>query len=265
MKNKIIEAIANPIRKLLGLIRIIVYLGSSFLYRLFQVKNCYFCPLCGYYGRFKTEKPVTGARKNALCAKCGSSERHRLQYLVINEIRKTIDTKEMSMLHFAPEYYFKTIFKPIFKTYITADLEALNVDVRQDLTQLSFKDNTFDFFYASHVLEHIKNDRLALSEIKRVLKPGGMAILPVPVIGKNTVEYGQEDRHEFGHVRCPGADYFDRYNEVFSKVRIYKSSDFDQKYQLYLYEDRTKWPDNITQRPFEAGEKHLDMVPVCVK
>jgi len=225
----------------------------------------YICPICNYYGFFKNIRPASGERRDAQCARCGSLERHRLQYLVFKKITTNLDTQEMSMLHFAPESFFKDIFRNTFGVYITADIEFDNVDRREDLTRLSFGDNTFDFVYASHVLEHIKKDFLALSEIKRVLKPGGCAIIPVPLIGQKTIEYKKANPHEYYHVRCPGSDYYDRYKKYFSKIRLFCSSDFDEKYQLYYYENRTKWPAAVSHRPFVAGERHLCIVPVCYK
>ncbi len=227
--------------------------------------NSFVCPICGYRGRFKSVKAETGERKHARCPRCGSLERHRLQYLVFKEVAKDVDTRKMSMLHFAPEDFFRSVFKDMFKIYLTADLNAVNVDRREDLTRLSMGEGAFDFVYASHVLEHIKDDMSALSEIRRILKPGGMAIIPVPVIGGQTIEYGQPNPHESGHVRCPGEDYYQRYNKFFGKVQLYKSIDFDAQYQLYIYEDRSRWPGTMPRRPLVPGAKHVDGVPVCFK
>lgn len=244
MKDKIPEIIKGPLRS-------IVYSGvNSFLYRLFNIKNCYLCPICGYYGRFKNIKPETGERVNALCPRCCSLERHRLQYLAFKEVTKNLDIKKMSMLHFAPEDFLKNIFKNIFEIYVTADLYTADVDKKEDLAKLSIGDNAFDFIYASHVLEHIKDDISALSEIKRVLKQGGIAMIPVPIKGEYTIEYNEPNPHECGHIRSPGKDYYDRYKNFFTKIILYKSADFDEKYQLYVYEN---------------GKKCADTVPVCFK
>ena len=263
MKNKIEETITGPLRNLINAIR---YSGvNSFLYSSFKIKNCYLCPICGYYGRFKSISPETGERKNAQCPRCCSLERHRLQYLVFKEIIKNVDTKKINMLHFAPEDFFRNIFKTMFKTYITADLNAANVDRREDLTRLRINDNAFDFIYASHVLEHIKDDISALSEIRRVLRQGGIAIIPVPIMSRHTIEYDAPSPHEGFHVRCAGEDYYDKYKDFFTKVQLYKSTDFDERYQLYVYENRNSWPETMPLRPSVPGEKHIDIVPVCFK
>lgn len=244
MKNKIPEIIKGPLRA-------IVYSDvNSFLHRLLNIKGCYTCPICGYYGRFKDIKPETGERVNALCPRCCSLERHRLQYMVFKEVTKNLNTKKMSMLHFAPEDFFRNIFKNMFKIYVTADLYETNVDRKEDLARMSIGDSAFDFIYASHVLEHVKDDISALSEIKRVLKLGGIAIIPVPIRGEYSVEYDNTNPRECGHVRSPGEDYYDRYRDFFTKIILYKSTDFDEKYQLYVYENM---------------EKRADTVPVCFK
>jgi ubiquinone/menaquinone biosynthesis C-methylase UbiE len=86
------------------------------------------------------------------------------------------------------------------------------------------KDNSFDCVYASHVLEHIKEDDRALSEIKRVLTPSGIAVLPVPIVSATTIEYPKA--YEFGHVRSLGDDYFEKYEKFFTKVKTFSSNDF---------------------------------------
>jgi SAM-dependent methyltransferase len=233
---------------------------------IFLRKNTYYvCPVCNYHGCFESVFPETGERKNAKCPSCGALERHRLQYLVMNRIFKEIHSETMSMLHFAPEPFFTPIFRRMFGRYVTADLHGRNVDRNVDMTQMCFGEGTFDVIYASHVLTDIKEDLNALSEIRRVLKPSGLAVLAVPIFGESTVEYEKPSLHESGHVRCPGEDYFDRYRRVFSKVDLYRSTDFDGCYQTYLHEDRSRWPDTMPLRPKVPGTRHIDIVPVCYK
>lgn len=138
------------------------------------------------------------------------------------------------------------------------------VDHRVDIEDLPFTDCTYDLVYASHVLEHIKNDMAAIREIRRVLKPAGFAVLPVPLVSDKTVEYPEPNQHESFHVRAPGLDYFDRFSSVFSRVETYSSDMFSDQFQLFVYEDRTKWPSvECPLRPAMSGERHTDAVPVC--
>jgi ubiquinone/menaquinone biosynthesis C-methylase UbiE len=133
-----------------------------------------------------------------------------------------------------------------------------------DIQELPFADATYDFVFASHVLEHIPNDRKAISEIRRILRPNGIAVLPVPLVAEKTIEYLEPNPYEAYHVRAPGSDYFDRYCEVFSRVELFRSDDFPKIYQLFTYEDRTHWPTiDAPLRSSMEGEKHIDIVPVC--
>jgi ubiquinone/menaquinone biosynthesis C-methylase UbiE len=138
------------------------------------------------------------------------------------------------------------------------------VDHHVDLQHLPFADGTYDFVFASHVLEHIPDDEKAISEIRRILKPNGIAILPVPIVAEKTIEYPEPNPHESYHVRAPGMDYFDKYRRHFSRVERFSSDPLPKKYQLFLYEDRSRWP--TKESPLRLpmpGEKHGDIVPVC--
>ncbi|MEQ8465336.1 MAG: glycosyltransferase [Coleofasciculus sp. E1-EBD-02] len=168
-------------------------------------KEKYTCPICGYQGSFANfvlaESEII---KHSRCPSCDSFERHRLQKLVIDQLKKDINFGKMRMLHFAPEYFFQEYFKPLVGEYITADLSMNKVDYKVDLTSLPFKNAEFDIVFASHVLEHIKDDRKALSEIRRVLKPKGIAILPVPIVGVQTIERLSEQKGQLMLIEAAG-------------------------------------------------------------
>lgn len=259
------------------LIRILKrYIGVSF--RLIRLNLCkafpglfrnskdeYFCPICEYKGIFLNMHLKTGVRKRALCPVCGALERHRLQYLVYRAVTEGMDLKKLHVVHFAPEFCFDRIFRREFGTYQPADLSAYRSAHKEDITDMSFDDGSVDFLHVSHVLEHVKDDRKAIAEISRVLSSKGIAIIAVPIIGNETVEYPEANPHEDFHVRCPGPDYYDRLNNYFSEVKIFSSDQFDEKYQTYVYADRSSWPDTMPLRSVKKGEKHLDMVAVCYK
>ena len=227
-------------------------------------KEKFLCPICRYAGPFVDVHPTTGTRENAQCPKCSAAERHRIQWLTLDRIQSTIDFSRMDILHFAPERFLQRRLKRSFRSYTTADLSGQNVDHQADLNQLNFSNASYDFVYASHVLEHIKDDKKAISEVRRILRPGGVAVLPVPVVGERTVEYPAPNPAETDHVRAPGKDYFDRYHAFFSEVKVFRSEDFDPQYQTYLCEDRTHWPtSDMPLRQPSAGKYHADFVPVC--
>jgi SAM-dependent methyltransferase len=174
-------------------------------------------------------------------------------------VLQDFEASTKSLLHFAPERFFKRRFKTTFGIYKTADLFRADVDVKVDITNMPLADESYDVVYASHVLEHVPDDRKAVAEIYRVLKPGGMAILPVPInsMGK-TEEYGAARPEEHGHVRAPGLeDYFDRYREIFDEVTVFSSPDFNEG-----------GPDNQTYirvRTADGENRIPDFVPVCFK
>jgi len=229
-----------------------------------QQNESFECPICGYNGPFLDEDVSSGLRKNAICPNCNALERHRIQFLVINDVLRTLNTADLRMLHFAPEPFFHELFSKRFGRYETADLNMKDVDHNVDLQQLPFKNETYDFVFASHVLEHIRDDEKAITEIRRILRPNGVAILPVPIVAETTIEYPKPIPSEFYHVRAPGIDYYERYERHFSRVERFYSDSYPDKYQLYIYEDRSQWPTKeCPLRLPMQGEKHIDIIPVC--
>ena len=224
----------------------------------------FICPVCNYEGPFRTERADTGARKFGRCPNCGALERHRMQYAVLIDLFEKGLIPKGRMLHFAPEAFFRGFFAQRFDRYETADIVPEGVDHEVDIRKLPFADGSFDFIFASHVLEHIDDDHAALREIRRVLKSSGVAILPVPIVAPRTIEYPEPNPHESMHVRAPGVDYFDRYKLHFEHIKIYHSGDMPAEYQCYAYGDRTKYPTATSPlMPPMPGERHPDFVPVC--
>lgn len=208
------------------------------------------CPLCRYRGPFLDMLDRWGGRAHALCPRCGANERVRLQYLVIRALRDRRPLERMSLLHFSPERQLQASLRGIFGAYRTAGIWHEPVDFPADLTRLPFADASWDCIFASHVLEHVADDERALREIRRVLRPGGIAVLPVPVSQGRTEEYAAPDPLQHGHVRAPGMDYFERYRRHFAEVEIWSSSRFAGAFQLHCIERA-------------GGARREDYVPVC--
>jgi SAM-dependent methyltransferase len=226
--------------------------AGALLFRLANPgKPRFDCPLCGYRGPFMDSIAAWGSRAHAMCPRCGANERARLQYLVVKELAASRPLRTLRMVHFSPERQLQPYFRQAFGTYRTAGIWDEPVDFPADLTKLPFEDGSWDVLFASHVLEHVQDDERALAEIRRVLRPGGLAILPVPIAGERTVEYGEPNPREAGHVRAPGRDYFDRYRRHFARVEVWDSARFDGRYQLF----------NVM--PGGAGGRYADFVPVC--
>jgi len=156
------------------------------------------------------------------------------------------------MLHVAPELCFIDRFESLPNLdYITADIESPLAKVKMDIHQIPFEDNTFDVIFCNHVLEHVDDDIQALSEMHRVMKPGGWAILQVPFFyplpdttyeDKNITDpserekaFGQDD-----HVRMYGKDYAARLASVGFRVveeRMIDELSADEKLRFALPEN----------------------------
>lgn len=119
---------------------------------------------------------------NYSCPKCGASDRDRLISIFFKEIFKNDMSKKYRVVDFAPSKSLSIFLKSIKNfEYRSADLFMENVDDKVDLKNLSYKDESFDIFICSHVLEHIDNESRALLELFRVLKKNGFGILMVPI------------------------------------------------------------------------------------
>ncbi len=178
-------------------------------------------------------------RHNVLSPSTLSLERHRLLWLYLqnetNFFSKDTDTTPkafettLRVLHFAPEQCFLKRFKKLTHLdYTTTDLESPIADVKADICNLPFEDNSYDIIFCNHVLEHIPDDTKAMQELYRVLKVGGMGIFQIPqdlsrekTFEDNTITDKKERAKIFGqydHVRVYGLDYFDKLRSIGFKV-----------------------------------------------
>ena len=204
--------------------------------RFLYIGNTKICPICKK--TFSNFAPFgKPQRKEALCLYCGSLERHRLIWLYFERMTDLFNNQNKSMLHFAPERCFtERLKKQIGAGYVTADLYDNSAMVKMDITKIQFPNGTFDVVYCSHVLEHVTNDIMAISELYRVLKDDGWAVISVPIYKHlkrtredNTITNPKERERIFGqkdHVRAYGPDYSDRLRSVGFKVRITSPHDF---------------------------------------
>ncbi|MCB8965227.1 MAG: methyltransferase domain-containing protein [Bacteroidales bacterium] len=162
----------------------------------------------------------TNVRENALAPHSMSLERHRLIWLYLRE-QTTFFSAPQRVLHIAPEYCFLKLFKKQKNLdYTTADLISPWADVKMDVQAIPFPDSQFDVVICNHVLEHVDSDYKAMQEIRRVLKPGGFAILQVPMDlsmertledpAFNTPELREKHYQQRDHLRLYGRDYGNR-------------------------------------------------------
>ena len=175
------------------------------------------CPLCG--GRFRSFAPDQWDGKrwhgaHVRCAGCGSLPRHRLLWSHV------ADDCHGSVLHLAPEAVLGDRLASLAADYVSADIEPGRADVVADITALPFDDDRFDLIVCSHVLEHVPDDRAAMRELRRVLAPGGRALIQTPVNYDQPATYEDvtatdpADRlarfSQDDHVRVYGPDLRDR-------------------------------------------------------
>ena len=186
-------------------------------------------------------------RENVLAPGTLSLERHRLFWLYLKN-ETTFFSAPLRVLHFAPEQAFVQKFKKQKNlTYTTTDLNSPIADVKADICDLPFKDNSFDFIICNHVLEHIPDDTKAMQELYRVLAPAGTAIVQVPYDAKreitfedNTITDQSERTRIFGqydHLRVYGMDYFKKLSSIGFNVNALDytrgiSSDDIERYRL---------------------------------
>ena len=185
-------------------------------------------------------------RQNVLSPSTLSLERHRLLWLYLTN-ETNFFTSKKKVLHMAPEQCFLSRFKKLNHEYITADIDSPIADVKADIVNLPFTDNSFDVVLCNHVLEHIQDDTKAMKELFRVMKKGGMGVFQVPqdlnrdvTFEDNSITDPKERAKIFGqydHVRVYGRDYFDKLRSVGFKVEevnYYQkiSSELSSRYRL---------------------------------
>ena len=188
----------------------------SFLIRPFYFGNNVECPVCGKHFRKFLPYGYGKAMDNRLCPNCLSLERHRLLWLYLKE-KTDFFTAPLKVLHFAPEQPFLKRFRALKNLdYTTADLDSPIADLHLDVTAIDQPSDTYDVVICNHVLEHVNDVNKAFAEIKRILKPGGWAILLVPINPNvdtwedSSITDPEERKRCFGqydHVRQFGRDY----------------------------------------------------------
>jgi len=186
------------------------------------------CTICGYAGSFY---PIgTPPRLDAGCPSCKSLERHRLLKLWADENLTQLQGR--TILHFAPEGAVRSFIEPVAANYITADIDPRNVDHEVDIENIAFDDGFCDVVICSHVLEHV-DDRRALAELYRILRPGGLLLMMTPVnwawdttYENPSITSAQDRLLHFGqsdHVRYYGADIVGRIEKAGFDVSLVRS------------------------------------------
>lgn len=231
----------KKIINLLSLIKTIIIpssyqhlLEKVFLKLIFPlyIGNNVTCPCC----EKKLRKFIPyGNNINEICPICGSFARHRFLWLYLKD-ETDFFSLNLKVLHIAPERAFEKLFKSLSNIdYINADINSVLTMVKMDITSIAYEDNLFDVILCVHVLEHIENEIKALGELYRVLKPGGWAIIQVPIDPMRQKTFSdpkiispKEKARAYGrrdHVRLYGLDYQNRLKKAGFKVKVINYSD----------------------------------------
>jgi len=231
-QSKFMEMVRRLIPKKIYHVMVSAYLSMiKYPYLIIYSGNRVKCPFCKHsFRKFLPDGwklPVAkhiiggGYRKNVICPFCRSTDRERLVYLYLK--KNNLVGRKLRLLHVAPEKNLQEFLKNRTR-YTSVDLDSPRAKVKMDITDIRYPDNTFDAVICNHVLEHVPDDKKAMQELRRVLKPGGWAIIQVPLSSKlaKTLEkpsvkspeqrkkvYGQAD-----HVRLYGRDYRKRLEEA---------------------------------------------------
>jgi len=199
-------------------------------------------------------------RPNVLSPSTLSLERHRLLWLYLqNETDFFKASKPKKVLHMAPEQCFLGRFKKLKHIdLITADLYSPIVDVKADILDLPFEDNSFDIIFCNHVLEHIEDDNKAMQELYRVLKPGGFGIFQIPQ------DYSREKTYEDYSITSPEerAIHFGQYDHI----RVYGSDYFDRLRAVGFTVKEVNYTEKLSEKEIDKYRlMKNEILPVCFK
>ncbi len=233
------------------------YWVRPFLY-LFYKGSGYTDPIDGRSFRTFLPYGYKKQRPNALSPSTLSLERHRLMWLYLAKATDFFTTNK-KVLHIAPEQCFIKRFKKIKNwEYTTTDLYSPIVDVKADICDLPFEDNSFDLVFCNHVLEHIPDDKKAMSELHRVLKKGGTGIFQVPQ------DLERETTYEDFSITSPEerAKHFGQYDHV----RVYGLDYFDKLRKAGFQVEELKFANKMTKKLAEEyGLERAEILPICKK
>jgi len=209
----------------------------------------YHCPICDYHGPFKTKRmdrlPGERGRQQAVirrhskCPRCASVERHRLQWLALNDFLPGFRPAGKSLLHVAPEPCLQPRLREAFGVYHTMDLLREDVDFNEDVQRMSFADASYDAVFVSRVLAIPPDFAASLREIRRVLRPGGVAIIS-EYLDRERTEPDDDPASEAA--RLFGTDVVDDWRRAFDRVELRLSDEFPGEHQLVNLLERDRTP-----------------------
>lgn len=196
-----------------------------------------YCPLCEKHnGSFVHLSNRMRFNFNYACPHCSSRPRHRGLFSFYKEMIEK-STREVSILHFAPEPVFYALFRREGMVYKTTDFFLEDVDYPgEDIQRLTLPDHSFDVVLCNHVLEHVPDDIQAIKEIFRILKPGGKALITVPGDFKRKTTIFFDNLNYNGHYRDYGSDFESRLKTAFNQTQIVDLHQYDSENNMGIPE-----------------------------
>lgn len=162
---------------------------SGFLYK--DKTGEVYCPCCNkYFAGFHDERyykdkdhynpsMFSKSRQDVICDFCRSAPRHRI---IAGWAENNISLlKGSKVLYFAPELSMMLWFKRKGISVRTADLYEKRADLKLDITAVDLPSESEDVVFCNHVLEHVSDYSVALSELHRIIRKGGTLIISFPI------------------------------------------------------------------------------------
>lgn len=202
--------------------------------------SSYECPVCGASLRAFTHGGGSlRVRERGYCPRCNAKARHRRVWLHCRHHTDLFE-RELRVLHVAPKYCLSRRMVRMHNVdYVAVDLvSGPHVTMIGDITDLKVPDDSFDAILSVHVLEHVDDDRAAIREMWRVLRPGGWAVVNVPLdLDAPTFEDAsivspEARRRAFGeadHVRVYGRDICDRFRAAGFETTLFTADELDDE------------------------------------
>jgi|GEM_PF-5935849 len=191
------------------------------------------CPICGFESNFIKIREIDNWHPNRelSCPRCQSAGRHRMIWLIYNKFNLS-----GRMLHCSPMGCLKDKFVEDFD-YVSIDfpprtsrLGVIEAGLNVDLRNTDFKDDYFDVIICTSVLDHIKETEQAIKEIFRILKPGGIAFIIVPIF--KDIKSEQVEKPVLGNWWRCGLDFFQKYVDAGFETKIIEDNDI-KDYEKY--------------------------------
>jgi len=231
------------------------------IFSVFYVGNKYSCNCCGKsFRKFRSKGTKLVTRQNAMCPYCISLERTRTLLFYIEKETNLLNDK-LKLLHFAPEWCLIPIFKQAKNLeYYSADINPNYADFQVDITNIPFADATFDYVICSHVLGHVPDEKKAVKEIFRVLKPNGVALV-LTIINSN-------NPHTFETSEANTPEKRLQYYSEQDLLRLH-GTDFEQRlksggFHVETIDYRKKMGEEIWKK-YALGDGKRELIFKCTK